>query len=152
MSIVLYLWILSYFCCLFSYHILLELHYGGRINKSQTTREQAIEVGLLIREAKQRLDAKLFLYEYPGWKLGAPHWSVILHDMFLHAAEWGQKEAERFICWGHWDSLPRPDLEVDQSAMKFMEYWTSHKEIQDIYHHSVYLFRRSQGPLPCKLQ
>ena len=60
-SIVLYLWIVSYFCCLFSYHSLLELHYGDRMNKSQTTREQAIEVGLSFREAEQRLGAKLFL-------------------------------------------------------------------------------------------
>ena len=40
---------------------------------------------------------------------------------------------ERFVCQGHWGSLPRPDLEVDQSAMKLVGYWTSHKEIRDIY-------------------
>ena len=148
MSIVLYLWIVSYFCCLFSYHSLLELHYGGRLNKSQTTREQAIEVGLSVREAEQRLDAKLFLDEYPRWELGAPHQSVILHESFLHAAEQGWKEAERFICQGHQGSLSRSDLEVDQSAMKLMGYLTSHKEIQDLFH-SIYLLRRSPGPLPC---
>ena len=79
--------IVSYFCCFFSYPSLLELHYGGRMNKSQTAREQAIEVGLSVREAKQRLDAELFLDEYPRWELGAPHWSVILHGMLLHATE-----------------------------------------------------------------
>ena len=57
------------------------------MNKSQTTREQAIEVGLLVREAEWRLDAELFLNEYPRWELGAPHQTVILHEMFLHAAE-----------------------------------------------------------------
>ena len=87
MSIVLYSWIVSYFCCLFSYHSLLELHYGGRMNKSQTTRKQAIEVGLSVREAEWRLDTELFLYEYPRWELGAPHWSVILYEMFIHATE-----------------------------------------------------------------
>ena len=148
MSIVSCLWIVSYFCCLFSYHSLLELHYGGRMNKSHTAREQVIEVGLLIREAEQRLDNELFLNEYIRWELGAPHWSDILHKMFLHAAKWGWKEAERFICQGHQGSLPRPDLEADQSTMKLMGYWTSHKEIQDLYH-SVYLLRRSPGPLPC---
>ena len=102
------------------------------MNKSQTTREQAIEVGLSVREAEWRLHAKLFLDEDPRWELGAPYWSVILHDMFLHAVEWGQKEAERFICQGHQGSLPRPDLEADQSAMKLMGYWTSHKEIWDL--------------------
>ena len=87
MSIVLYSWIVSYFCCLFSYHSLLELHYGGRMNKSQTAREWAIEVGLLVREAEWRLDTELFLNEYPRWELGAPHQSVILHEMFPHATK-----------------------------------------------------------------
>ena len=76
-----------YFCCLFSYPSLLELHYGGRMTKSQTAREQAREVGLLIREAEQRIDAELFLDEYPRWEFGAPHQSVILHKMFLHATK-----------------------------------------------------------------
>ena len=45
-------------------------------------------------------------------------------------------------------SLPRPDSEADQSAIKLVGYQTSHKEIRDLYH-SVYLLRRSPGPLPC---
>ena len=74
-----------------------------------------------------------------------PPWDV------LHATKWGWKEAERFICQGSWGSLPRPDSEVDQSAMKLVGYWTSHKEIRDLYH-SVYLLRRLPGPPPCGLQ
>ena len=62
------------------------------MSKSQTARERAREVGLLIREAEQRIDTKLFLNEYPRWELGAPHQSVILHEMFLHAAKQGWKE------------------------------------------------------------
>ena len=140
-----------YFSCLFSYPSLLELHYGGRMNMSQTAREQAMEVGLSVREAEQRLDAKLFLDEYPRWELRAPHWSIILHEMFVHGTEWGKKEAERFIHWGHWGSIPRPDLEADQSAMDLVGYQTSHKEIWDIYH-SVCLLRRSPGLPPCGSQ
>ena len=68
------------------------------MNKSQTAREWAIEVGLSVREAEQRLDTELFLDEYPRWELGAPDQSIILHEMFLHAAKQGQKEVERFIC------------------------------------------------------
>ena len=118
------------------------------MHKSQIAGEQAIEVGLSFREAEQRLDTKLFLNEYPRWEIEAPHQSVILHEMFLHAAEQGQKEAERFICQGHWGSLPRPDPEADQSAMKLVGYQTSHKEIRDLYH-GLYLLRRSPGPPPC---
>ena len=61
------------------------------MSKSQTAREWAREVGLSIREAEWRIDAKLFLDEYPRWELGAPHQSIILHEMFLHATEWRQK-------------------------------------------------------------
>ena len=46
------------------------------------------------RESKQRLDVELFLDEYPQWEPRTPHQSVILHEMFLHAAKRGQKEAE----------------------------------------------------------
>ena len=35
--------------------------------------------------------------------------------------------------------------------MKLLGYWTSHKEIRDLYH-SVYLLRRLPGPLPCGCQ
>ena len=147
-SIVSYLWVVSYFCCLFSYHNLLELHYGDRMHKSHTAREWAIEVGLSFREVEWSLDNELFLIKYLRWEIGAPHWSVILHEMFLHVAEWGQKEVERFICWGHWGSLQRPDPEADQSTMKLVGYWISHEEIRDLYH-SVYMLRRSTGPPPC---
>ena len=40
------------FCCFFSYQSLLELHYGGRMNKSQTAREWVIEMGLSYREVE----------------------------------------------------------------------------------------------------
>ena len=98
MTIVSYSWVVLHFCCLFSYPSLLELHYGGKLRRSQTARERAREMGLSVKEAEWSIDAELFLNEYPRWELGAPHRSVILHEMFLHAAEQGQKEAERLIC------------------------------------------------------
>ena len=73
---------------------------GGRIRKSQIAREQVREMGILLREAECQIDIGLFLDEYPRWELGAPHWSVILHKMFLHAAVRGQKEAEHMVFWG----------------------------------------------------
>ena len=91
------LWRVLCFYCFFSYASLLDLQYGGRICKSQMAKEQAREMEISVREAECRIDIELFLDEYPRWELGAPHWSVILHEMFLHAAEWGHKEAERLI-------------------------------------------------------
>ena len=70
--------------------------------------------------------------------------------MFLHTAEWGQKEAER-LCWGNQSSASKPDLGVGQSTMELVGYQTSCKEIWDIYH-SVYLLRRSPGLPPCGAQ
>ena len=71
--------------------------------------------------------------------------------MFLHATKCGWEEAERLICQGHWGSVWRPNLEADQSALELVGYWTSHKEIWDIYH-SVYLLKRSPGIPPCGSQ
>ena len=121
------------------------------MHKSQTAREQAIEVGLSFREAEWRFSAELFLNEYPRWEIEVPHQSFILHEMFLHAAKQGQKEVERFIQQGHQCSLPRPHPEADLPAMKFVGYWTSHKEIRDLSH-SIYLLRRLPGPLLCRPQ
>ena len=59
--------------------------------KSQSPREQTIGVGLSNRKVEQRLNAELFLDEYPRWYLEAPHCSIILHAMFLHAAKQGRR-------------------------------------------------------------
>ena len=106
-------------------------------------------MGVSVREAERWLNAQLFLNEYPQWDIEGPHCPLILHSMFLHAAGEGQKEVERFIHQGHQQSLPRPDPEESLSAIWLVGYWTSWKEIQDLYH-EVYLLRRSPGLLPCR--
>ena len=63
-----------------------------------------------------------------GGELGTPHQLVILHKMFLHVAERGQKEAEYMVDWGCWGSALEPDPEAGHSAMELVVYWTSHKE------------------------
>ena len=40
------------------------------------------------------MDVDMFLDGYIRWEIESPHWSIILHDMFLYAAEQGWKEAE----------------------------------------------------------
>ena len=42
------------------------------MRKSQTTREQAREMGLLVTEAEWRIDTELFLNEYPRWSWELP--------------------------------------------------------------------------------
>ena len=105
-----------------SYLALLTLEYGDRMEKSQVACCQGQEEGLSFREAEIVIESELFLDEYPQWGLGPPHWSVILHEMFLHAAGWGQKEVERMCCRGHQSSIPEPNPKVDQSAMELVGY------------------------------
>ena len=40
------------------------------------------------------MDIDMFLDGYVRWEVGSPHNSIILHEMFLHAAKQGQKEVE----------------------------------------------------------
>ena len=43
---------------------------------------------------ERAVDVDLFLEAQEQWAKDSPHWLVILHEMFLHAAYEGQKEAE----------------------------------------------------------
>ena len=80
-------------------------------------------------------DRRSPLVHHPPWYVSACCWA-------------GQKEVERFIWWGHQQSLPRPDPEAGIPTIKLVGYQTSHKEIRDLYH-GIYLLRRSPGLLPC---
>ena len=54
------------FFCLFSYPSLLELHYGGRLRKSLTTKEWANTEGLSVREVEHHMDVEMFLEGQAG--------------------------------------------------------------------------------------
>ena len=101
----------------FSYMALLMLTYRDRMEKTQEAHCMAEQEGLSYREAERVVETDLFLDEYPWWNIGSPHWSVILHEMFLHVASWGQKEAECMCCWGCQGSVREPNSEADQSAL-----------------------------------
>ena len=78
--------------------MLLTLQYGGQMERAQVARKCAKETGMSYRESERVIDLELFLDIYPRWGLGTPHWLVVLHEMFLHAAGQGQKEAEHMCC------------------------------------------------------
>ena len=67
---------------------------GTKCSKSLAAKEQANAEGLSIREMEHHMDVDMFLDRYIRWEVGSPHDSIILHEMFLYAAEQGQKEAE----------------------------------------------------------
>ena len=52
------------------------------------------------------------------------------------------------FCWGCWGSTLGPNPQVGPSAIELVGYWTSHKEIRDIYQ-SVYLLQRLPGLPSC---
>ena len=114
------------------------------MQRSQVAWERAGEMGISIWESERQVDVELFLDEYPQWGLGTPYWLVVLHEMFLHATKWGQKEVEHMFCQGHWGSMCKPDSGANQSAMELVGYCISQKEMRDIYH-SIFLLRRSLG-------
>ena len=124
------------------------MRYGNRMEKTQVAHFWVEEEGLSIREAERVVKSKMFLDEYPQWELGTPHQTVILHEMILHAVEWGQKEAEHMCCWGRQSHIPEPNPKVDESAMELVGYQTSRREMWDVYH-SMYLLQRCPGSPSC---
>ena len=92
------------------------------MERAQVAQEQAEEKGISYRESEWMVDLELFLDEYSRWGLGTPHWSVVLHEMFLHAAGQWQKEAECIFCRGCQGSIPEPKPGADLSAMELVHY------------------------------
>ena len=137
----------SSFC---SYTTLLILRYSNRIGKTHEAYHRAEQEGISYHEAEQMIESDLFLDEYPRWDLGTPHWLVILHEMFPHAAAKGWQEAECMWHQGCRGSVKEPDPEAGQSALELIGYHTSRAEVRDIYH-SVYLLNRALGFPSCRV-
>ena len=82
----------------YSYHKLLVAKYGCKREKSQEAKQRAAEEWRPVREMERAVDVDLFLEAQGQWAKDSPHHLVILHEMFLHAASKGQKEAEQVVC------------------------------------------------------
>ena len=131
-----------------SYMTLLTLTYGDRMEKTLEACCRAEQEELSFREAKWVVEMELFLDKYPCWNMGAPHQSVILHEMFLHATSWGRKEVEHMCHQGHPGSMREPSSEADQSTLHLLGYHTSQREMRDVYH-NMYLLNREPGFPSC---
>ena len=70
-----------------------------------------------------------------------------MYEMFRHAANEGQKEAECTVCPGHWEDLPKLDPEVDLSAIQLVAPKTTKEEIHSLYR-EVYKQQRLSGSQP----
>ena len=97
---------------------------------------------------EHHMDVDMFLDGYIRWEVGSPHQSIILHEMFLHATEQGQKGVEWMIPWGHQHGLPKLDPQVDISAIQSVGPQTSREEFRDLYY-QMYKHKRLPGSPPC---
>ena len=66
------------------------------------------------------MDIKLFLEGQTRWEADSPHCLMMVHEMFQHTPDQGQKEAEWTVCWGCWHKLPKLDPEVDISTVQLV--------------------------------
>ena len=97
------------------------------------------------------MDVELFLEGQVKWEADSPHCLMMLYEMFCHAADQGQKEAEQMVCHSHWQELPKLDPEVDLSAIQLVGTHTSKKEIQSLYL-EVYKQQRLLGSPPEEME
>ena len=118
--------------------------YGDKCNKSLIVKEWVNTEGLSVREVEHHIDVKMFLEGQAGWEVDSPHHPIILNEMFQHAMEQGQKEAEYMICWGCQHSLPKLDPKADISVIQLVGSQTSWEELKSPYH-EVWKSRGYQG-------
>ena len=76
------------------YHRLLVQKYGSKKGKATSTKGQAAKEGLSVWEMERVMDIELFLEGQTKWEADSPHHLMMLYEMFQHAADQGQKEAE----------------------------------------------------------
>ena len=87
------------FYLLYSYHELMVAKYGCKKEKSQEAKRRSTEEWKPMQEMERAVDVDLFLEAQEQWAKDSPHWLIILHEMFLHAAYEGWKEVEQVVCW-----------------------------------------------------
>ena len=119
-------------------------------NKALAAKGQAVREGLSVQEMEWLMDVELFLEGQARWEADSPHHLVMLHEMFQHASEQEQKEAEHIVCLGCQTRLPKLDLEVEVSAVQLVGPHNS-QEIESLYY-EVYKLWRLPGSLPRELE
>ena len=97
-----------------------------------------------MREEECHIDVEMFLGGQAGWEADSPHHPVILHEMFQHAAEQGQKDVECMIHQGFQHGLLKLDPKVDISAIWLVGPQTSGEEFKSLYY-EVYKLQRLLG-------
>ena len=123
------------------------LKYGSKKDKSLTAKGQAAKEGMLVWETEHLMDVKLFLEGQARSEADSSHCLIILHEMFQHTSEQGQKEVEHMIHQGCWHGLPKLDPKVDVPAVQLVGLQTCREEFESLYY-EVYKLLRLLGSPP----
>ena len=105
-------------------------------------------MSISVREAKQRLDAKLFLDEIPRWHAGGPHHVLLYQRMFKYAKGSSLKEYHQGIYQGHWQFSPERCPQEEVSAMGLLTPEMALEEILALYQ-EVYQLKREPAGVQC---
>ena len=100
-----------------------------------------------MRETKRVLDIEIFLEGQARWEKDSPYHLAMMYEMFRHATDEGQKEAEQTVCQGCQEGLPKLDPEADLSAVQLVGPKTTKEEILPLYQ-EVYKQQRLPGSPP----
>ena len=79
------------FYLLYSYCKLMVAKYGCKREKSREAKWRSAKEQKPVWEMERAVDVDLFLEAQEPWAKDSPHWLIILHEMFLHAAYEGQR-------------------------------------------------------------
>ena len=121
--------------------------YRSKRDKAAATKGLAAREGWSVRKAKRVMDVELFLEGWARWEKDSPYCLAMMYEMFRHAANVGQKEAEWTVCWGFWEGLPKLDPEADLSAIQLVGLEITKEEILSLYQ-EVYKQERLPGSPP----
>ena len=125
--------------------------YKSKRGMAVATKGWAAWEGQSVQETERMMDKELFLEGQTKWEEDSPHQLVIPYEMFRHAADKGQKEVKQTVCQGHWQGLPKLDLEADLSAIQPVSPETTKDEILSLYL-EVYKQQRLPGSPPGELE
>ena len=95
---------------------------------------------------ERAVDIDLFLEAQKQWAKESPHHLIILHEMFLHAASEGRKEAERVVHLGCHQYMPQLDPEAGIPTIHLVHLETDREQLLELYLEVYKLHRLPRSP------
>ena len=68
--------------------------YSSKRDKAEAAKGWAAQEAWSVREAERVMDVELFLEGQAKWEKDSPYCLAMMYEMFRHATDEGQKEAE----------------------------------------------------------